>query len=250
MKGLWFVLFIIAMQVISGIIQHRKKQQERKAREEAMRQRALAQGGMVHDRPPQAAPVIVAPPTTPSASVELESRRKAQLEQLRQRRESRRGSIADVQTRIPIAQSRRGMPVPTQLPKRGPSSADQSIIASEQSRIRAQEATRRVREAERQRKEQQGRTAAAAQEVRDLAAHEAYEKVFHSVAGESEAAAHGIRVQATAASVTLDRKRTIDRAGAAGASILERLGQPAALREMIVLREIIDRPLSLRNDGR
>ena len=250
MKGLWFVLFIIALQVISGIIQHRKKQQERKAREEAMRQRVLAQGGVVYDRPSQAGPVAIAPPTTTGTPPELESRRKAQLEQLRQRRESRRGSVADVQTRIPTSAPRRGMPVPTQFPQRRPSAADQSILASEQARLRAQEATRRAREAERIRREQQARLMAATQEAEDLAAHEAYEKGFHAVAGESDAAAHGVRVQATAASLTLDRQRTIDRAGAAGASILERLSQPAALREMIVLREILDRPVSLRDVGR
>lgn len=245
MNGLWLVLLILAIKIISLVMQHRKKEQERKEREEALRQRAAQSGGAA-----SAPPTIGVPAPAPAgvtAGSDIEARRQAQLEQLRQRREGRRGNVTDVQARLPTAPARRGVPIATQPASRGPSTVLPTIISSEKSRIRAQEQERRAREAERQRRDQQGRIAAARQEAEDAAAHREYEKGFHSVAGEADAKAHGVTATKSAVGAALSRPEDSDRAGVAAAVLLARMREPAALREAILLREIIDRPLALRD---
>jgi hypothetical protein len=257
-RGLWIVLLIATIKIISLIVQHQKKEQERKAREEALRQRALAESGGVPPTPPtptattapvQTAASVGRQPGGGEAAVHMEARRREQLEQLRQRRENRRGGVPVVQAKLPTAPplARRGLPLPTQPITRPPSGAGATIFTSDQARVRAQEQARRARDTERQQRAQQARAAAALQEAEDVASHRAYEKDFHTVAGEEDAASHGVTPTRPAVAVALGRLGAADRAGVTAAGLLSRLREPATLREVIMLREIVDKPIALRD---
>ena len=259
-KGLWILLLFAAVKIVSLIVQHQKKEQERKAREEALRQRALAESGGIPPipvtpsatRPPvpvQTAASVGRQPGGGEAAVQLEARRREQLEQLRQRRENRRGGVPQVQARLPNTPplARRGLPVPTQPASRAPATVASTIFTSDQARVRAQEQARRAREVERQQRGQQARAAVARQEAEDDASHRAYEKDFHTVAGEEDAVSHGVTPTRPAMAVALSRPGAADRAGVTAAALLNRLREPATLREVILLREIVDKPIALRD---
>lgn len=252
MKGIGFVLFIIAVQVISAIIAQRKKQAEKKAREEAAR-RAMAGAPTMPGTPPRPGQPIGGASPSASTSPDLEDRRREQLEQLRQRRESRRGKVATSQP----GQLRTGSVPPTRMPQRsGPMAiTTASIGTSDQARSKAQEAQRRAREAERVRRDEQSRAVMERAEAQEKVERLSYEREFHRVAGEEDQATHTAAVerggQAAGAALALSRSvgsgGAADRAGAAAVALVNRLRSPASIRELIVLREVVDRPLSLRD---
>jgi hypothetical protein len=246
MRSLWVILFIVAVQIIAGIAQKRKKDAERRAREEALARNTQmqAQGGPAGVGDPRASP-----PTPGSSQAELESRRKSQLEQLRQRRDGRRMGQP-----MPGQSPRSGVAIPTQPSSRPSIMSAPALGTSDQARTKAQQAERRAKEAERQRRDQQGRLAAQQQELEDAVAHKAYEAGFHAVADvRSElhpaAAARGGASQTKSTTVTQVTQATVGTPRLRpGAGLLQGLHDPKSLREVMILRELLDRPLSLRDD--
>ncbi len=240
MRGIGFIIFIIVVQIIAGYAQKRKKDAERKAREAAMARQAQAQG--------LGSPTSADPPTESDTSqLDLEARRKAQLEQLRQRREGRRVGIPTT------AQSpRAGVAIAAEQAKRPNVVSAPSIGTSDQARSKAQQAERRAKELERQRREQQARLSAQQQELEDAASHKAYESGFHAVADE-RGELHSTPAARGGASQTKSTRATTATAATAGTprlrpgtGLLQGLHDPKSLREAMILRELLDQPVSFR----
>jgi hypothetical protein len=248
------VLAIIVLQIVASIIQNRRKEQEKqRAREEAARRRALAEaqgqagaagpGGAVVGQQPSGQMSMAgggpgAVVSAPRQAVDdLEARRRAQLEQLRQRRDGRRigqpSAMSGGAVAAPPTSPRAGIPSPV---ARGsvqthPSS---SLGSSDQARIRQQEADQRARQQALEFREQQRRMGAERDAV-ERASQERERQRRETVARQAE------------------QRRTAAAAATAGpvaaATLSQRLHQQTSLRDLMVLKEVLDAPLAMRDPG-
>ncbi len=233
------VVVILVLQIVASIIQSRRKEQEKqRAREAAARRQMLAEGEAQPSTLVTLASADVGGASS-SSSVELEARRRAQLEQLRQRREGRRfgqpsmvgsagGSVAS-----PPTAPRAGVPLPRVEPSRAASQPQSQpwTATSDQARSRQQENERRARDQARMLKEQQMRLT----EERDAATRAIVDRErSRREASQRQSDQHKIATVAAAAGAK------------AAASISSRLHQPAALRDLIALKEVLDQPVALR----
>ncbi|HRP62774.1 MAG TPA: hypothetical protein PK400_05735 [Phycisphaerales bacterium] len=239
--GTIIFLLWIAWMVVSAIINLKaeKKKQEREAELAKMRRAQIA-GGQ-GDSPSNASA------GTSEGGTRLDdviARRKAQLEELRAQRTARKGSQpVSSEARLPPGQQQILIPgktpptigrTPQQTPTRsgglfgtaspqdrGPARAQQA----EATRAR-QEAQRRAREAQEQRKRAEEARVAAEQRTK-LARQQA------------EAAARRSEEKAAAVErISAPRKQTT--------SFRAMLSSPRSLRQAILLKELLDKPVSLR----
>lgn len=263
----YIIVMLVVLKIASSIFQQYQRGQQRRAAMEAAARRQPDVESPATERPPQ--PVAEARGSSVNASdAELEKRRKAQLEQLRQRREGRRGGVpvggymggvmgiapggtlggpsrgillpqAGFPTRLGRASPNYpGPPTqPTQPARRGMQTTTPTIGTSDQSRMRDQLAEREQRTAERQRREQQARATVE----RDI---------LKKAAAEQRTAQASIQTQRTAQAVAVAAATSAadvaDRTGIGQVILTRQLHEHGALRQAIVLREILDRPVALR----
>lgn len=248
MRGLGFIIFlvVVAIQIISAIAAKRKQEQERRAATEAAeRRRIMMETGISEVVRPDSPPTM-ASPTRPTGD-DVEARRRAQLEQLRQRRESKRQGVTMSPPTVQPPLTRRGVPTPTLSP-RPISNPAPTLGGSEQSRIRAMEAERRTREAQRQWKEQQARAAAEADAVETKAERAEYEMRFHRAIGKEQGGSASQTARQSRTSPTSTTETGTARSADIGTSIRVRLRDPASVRELFVLQEILGRPTGLKGE--
>ena len=253
--GRWSGLIVVAIlvvQIVASIIQQRRKEQEKqRAREAAARRQMLAEAEAPAGQAGQSVPTMTQPGVeSPTAAADLEARRRAQLEQLRQRREGRRIGLpsASGAGQAPPTGPRAGLPVPgVRTQASPPSSKPQSqpwTATSDQARSRQQEVERRAREQARLVRDQQARVA----EERDAAQRAASERErLRRAARESQQ-------QSRQAEQRQADQRQAAAAMAIGGPVpvlqlRNRLSQPGALREVFLLKELLDPPVALRGQG-
>jgi hypothetical protein len=238
-KTYWIVIIVIILwQVIASAVQNAaKKQQQRQMAEEAQqrRSRAATQTGSG----PRLATSTRAPTRPGGAPVglptqtrkdDLAARRQAQLEELRRRRSQGASPAPTIRT-APTTMGQPGtqpVPVPTRQPDivAGPTRTQRTELAKARA---AEERTRRRRETRKQRKSAQTQRAAAVEPVAVPAEAPAPRRPRVETPVEPDA-------------YETQRSRTSERA----AALVARLGDRDTLRDLFVLKEILDQPVALR----
>lgn len=248
------VMVMIVWQVINGIIESAAKRKEQERLRQLSKRRATgAEGGpprqtggpqQARMRSESAAP---ASQRTRSRAEELAARRQAQLEELRKRRAGQ--GRAPKSATAGRTQVRIGQPG-------GPASGRPGSIGSPQQRpgeLIGQgadfEAQRRAREAERRRREQL--EARRREEARAAEQAEARRKALAEA--RAKASREAFHRRAEAGVVQLRGKPSVARpergAGAPvqPSAVKRRLKDRAMLRELFVMKELIDPPVALRD---
>lgn len=222
--GLIIFLLFIVWQVVSAIINQINANKQQQRSEELARQRRQTTGG-----------ASTAEESKPSRRVDdLAARRKAQLEELRQRREAESGqNRSTVQTRVggtsggmsPTIKSAPTSPQ-TESPKRR---REQDPWQARQDAIKRQRNEELTRKAEQARASQIG--AAQQRAYREQAAAEADAR-----RRARQAEQKSIEAGETPPAVE-------------GDSIRRMMHRRATLREMFVMKELLDQPVSLRESS-
>jgi len=246
------ILVSVAWQVINSIIENAaKRKEQQRVRELAHRRRGtsgpVTSAGITAQAPEYAR--VSAPPTAAPASPrmqtraeELAARRQAQLEELRKRRTGQARPTAPAQVRIaPQVPVTGSQGIPTMQGRRG-----QAIV----SRQADPDSIRRVQEAERLRQLQQQRR--RQQEMLEAQQAEAREEAMADARRRAERAAAQRRIEAARAAARESRAvpsvipGLIDMRITAG-DLQAMLRDRRTIRELFVLKELLDPPLAARN---
>lgn len=170
---------------------------------------------------------------------DLAARRKQQLEQLRLRREAGRGAVRTAQTRAPSP--------PTQRAEVATTILDPGIQAEEQRRQREKAEVRRNQQAqETQRRETEKRTRrdkarqdqSRREQVKPIPPPDELHRPTPVIAQ-----AQTVRTQRAYAQGPRTKSHQMTRA------LQSRLRDPGALRELFILKELLDPPVSLRSEN-
>lgn len=256
-----FILIAVVWQIISVIVAHAQQQKQRQAEAEARRQQVAARGGPQGSKrsSPTASPGEAHPKL--SKLDELAARRQQQLEELRRRHESGRQPASassgaqsstesastsqwESSTQLRTSQTSAGAGLPTTIERRGaPTTRPSKRPSPGQKQQRLQEQQRLARQQQQQLQQQQRsrmqREDQLSQRRRDDAIDRAtgpYSagEIGVAAARKSEHDAYGL-----AAPTAPDEPVRLAR-------VSQLLHNRATLRELIVMKEVLDAPVSLR----
>lgn len=228
--GIVVALIYAVWHIVSFALAQKAKKDEQEAARTAAARRSQAQAGapptrgavsQASARQPQA-PVMGA---TPQPSTGLADKRRQQLEQLRQRRAQRTGGAAPTRTAQPARPvtppRQRQAPTAIGIGREGlQESVDKAQQARDQDRLRRQQlasaASRQAQVDEARKSMEQQETTRAA----DLAARQA--------------------------DLALANRQRVELSGSSRHQLGQLLSNRRTLRELIVLKEVLDKPVSMR----
>jgi colicin import membrane protein len=246
------ILVSVIWQVVSSIIENAaKRKEQQRIRELAQRRRGAPEtavsAGDAAPRPELArasAPPTAAPssPRMQTRAEELAARRQAQLEELRKRRSGQGRPTAPTQVRIaPQTPTSASQGIPTMQGRRG-----QPIVSrpADPASIRRAQEAERLRQLQVQRRRQQELLAAGQAEAREKTLADARRQAERAAALKRAAAARRAAAAPRGAGGVLltpiDGRITSGR-------LQSLLRDRRSIRELFVLKELLDPPLATRN---
>jgi len=256
--GSWIILLLLgvgwAVQAIAQAVAKKQEQERLRQVAEQRRQQAQRQSGRsTPTAQPQPEPRASSgrPSSRPTSREELAARRQAQLEELRKRR------MAQSRGQQPSTQVRTGQPSqrqtpPTRQPQARPAQRRSTSTAAPPPQQRPylqpddvpRRAVQRPSEKLREKDDFGGRLA-------DLRRKQAEQKAMQKRARTSRAASPRLRDKPIdEQSLVAPDPFASRRVGVDVSSLRTRLRQPAMLRELFIMKELLDPPVSLRSEPR
>jgi hypothetical protein len=231
-------LVIVVLNVVSQILKEAAKKREA----EEKRQAALrSDATMVQPLPSRAQTSIAESPMSkpvPNRADELAARRKAQLDQLRQRRENRRTGQP---VSPPTAVTRATRPISNEAARRT------AVIRNEPATLKEPEyRSAELRRLDDLREREQHKVDVHAHQQRQELVGQKIRKQAAAAQAQAQAQVARLRQATARAQAQTLEAATVAAQNATPAAIRRDLGNQASLRRLIVLQEVLGQPISMR----